>query len=353
MKVLRHVRVAVVALGATGCIAFVTPIDAGDHCTIAGQTACATCIRTSCQAPVDACCGAKGCGLGLTGGGLFGGIDEYGKSDVLEVLDRCGGGDASACASGLANERTGTEEKAVRACVTSSCVHECLGGDTGSTTWTCDLSRDGEGECGACFFAKCKVALDDCCADAYCAASSSVRELVGGCAVAEDPALCAYRYPKRDTSGFAGPVGKCMAESCATACFGDGTPHTECDLRSDGEYCVCTDAERSSGPACSKTGGWECARWVSDGCTCGRYGCAQTGTGCNCELGPSDEGARCAPGSSGRCCVYAAKGSAPRCKCDTSITACYADLGQYDIDDCDEATFLAKIENLRVESCSN
>jgi hypothetical protein len=352
LRLLRRLRVALFALGATGCIALVQPFDVGDHCTIVGETACAACVRTKCQTQVDTCCGATYCGLGVDG------FLSAGKSDVLEAVDRCGAGDKAACASKLASKRSGKEEESVRACVTTSCNAECLGDaagvvdDTG-LAWTCDLPRDSEKSCGSCIYDECAGALDDCCSDDTCSRDTSLQGLVGGCAVAEDPALCVYRYLNRSTSGVAGPVAKCMQASCAAACFGDGRSHTRCSLYSDGAYCACTDAERSSGQPCVKASDTHCALGKS-GCTCGRYACsAGARDGCSCSLHGTGEETSCAPSQdSSTCCVVIGDGG-PRCTCDPNATSCSTSLGEYEISSCDEDVFLAKIADLLVDSCSH
>jgi hypothetical protein len=55
---------AIVVAHGTGCILAVPAFDHADHCAITGTSACATCLRKSCQPVIDGCCGDPKCSGG-------------------------------------------------------------------------------------------------------------------------------------------------------------------------------------------------------------------------------------------------------------------------------------------------
>lgn len=365
MSIWGHLRVALFvsgALFASGCIVLISPYEVGDHCTIAGTTTCATCIRTNCQAPIDTCCGTKECGLAPQPG-------LAGKSDVLGVLDACGGGDRNACITKLSTPRLGTEEEAVRACVTASCNAECIEGGTitniGSSgerpTWTCGLPRTSTKACATCIFDKCATPLDDCCADSSCSRDTSMQKDMGSC-VAGDQAGCAYLY-KQSTSGVAGILRGCIDDKCATSCIGNEFPHTSCTSFSSGAYCSCSYAETSTGESCTAAKYGTCVRSV-DGCKCGTYSCESTSSssGCSCDFNGEGGSTDCFPQSSSSsgsssesvCCLKL-DGSSVTCKCEKYTSKCYNEFGEYDIESCEKDVVMASLRSAKriVAECSN
>ena len=128
-------------LPAAGCVLLAPPIDHEAHCAFEGDTACATCLRESCQAPIDACCGDLTC------------AGPDGHWPVLDGLDACGRGDADGCAEGIGASGSGgvgpggggtgvlDTAIAVRACVLSACKTACLGDADVTPVWSCDAPR--------------------------------------------------------------------------------------------------------------------------------------------------------------------------------------------------------------------
>jgi hypothetical protein len=342
LSVLGHLRVVFVTLAASGCIVFVSPIDTGEHCTIAGDSSCAACIRTKCQPTVDACCSATSCS---------GSADDGRTNKLLDSVDACGRGDRNACITNLSTPRLGAEDEALRTCVTSECYAECVEGGTigssseGRATWTCGLPRRTDKPCAACIYDECAKALDDCCADSACSKSSAIQKDIGACVAGDEPG-CAY-LGKGNTSGFDGVVRACIIDSCADKCMGDGRPHASCNLYSGGQYCACTNAETSKGPECSsaKVGG-NCVVG-KDGCTCGSYSCGSTTDGCSCNFEGGNEGTSCSirkddPDSSAPCCIRLTD-QGVSCKC-SRYSGCYASLDEYGISSCDRDVVLAALD---------
>ncbi len=356
MTFLRHLRVLVAAFGASGCVLLVSPIEPGDHCTIAGESACATCIRTKCQASIDTCCSTEGCGKSGIDTGLFS-IDS---ETVLDSVDACGRGDKNACISQLGSARSKAEEEAVRVCVTSTCNTECVEGGTiqGSKTtslpWTCSLPRTSEKTCASCIYEKCATRLDRCCSDSSCADDTTLQKQVGACVAGDEPG-CAYLYRQSDV-GLEGTVYACIGESCAKECVGDGRPHASCTTYSGGKYCSCADAETSNGTSCTAAEVDGSCAVGKKGCTCGAYSCTSTTYGCTCDFdgGGGDSTCSVAPKEGDdRCCIKLGERGVT-CECSTTNTSCNPDYDEFVTTDCNESTVLAELRNAKrvVTSCS-
>lgn len=352
MTLLRHLRVAAFALLASGCVLLVSPFEVGEHCTIAGDSACATCIRTKCQPAVDGCCASTSCAKRPTDTGLF----ELETEDILDAIDACGRGDKNRCISELSTPKLDAEEETLRACVTSTCNAECVEGGTISNpsgkrpTWTCALPRTSEKLCGKCLFANCAAQLDECCADSSCSKDSELKEDIGACIAGDEPG-CAY-LRKQSTTGIAGTVRQCITDACGEECFGDGRLYGSCELYSGGAYCSCSDAESPSGPECSaaKVGG-SCVIG-KNGCTCGTYSCSSTSDGCACDFGSDDGGgSSCSvPSGEGVCCL-SLDDRGVSCEC-SSLSKCYGD--EYDVQTCNQSDVLAALRGAGrvVTSCT-
>lgn len=314
-----------------GCVLVVPAIEPKSSCTIAGSTSCATCLRSSCQAAIDTCCGDPGCS----------GSD--GHSVVLDAVDACGNGDKDACATSLQEAGSGAAG-AIRSCIRQSCDEACLAGATIAVKWTCDSPRAEESACARCIYRSCASRLDACCADSACSKNSVVQDDMSAC-VSGDEAGCAYARTRYD-SGLDGALRTCIAQQCFTSCMGDGRPHASCEFYSGGAYCSCSDAEESAGPECSTTAvGGSCVVGKG-GCTCGSYACGQGSyrDSCSCRFRGGSGGTSCrAPATGdGRCCLKL-EDRGVSCECDDLGIGCSASTDEYAIDSCDQATVLAAL----------
>lgn len=328
----RSLWAALFVLHALGCVLVVPPVeDAGGHCQLTGSTECATCLRTSCQTSIDACCDDKSC------------AGEDGHSAILDALDECGTGNATSCADGI-GKGDSTAAASVRSCVTGTCKQACLGDAAVKIDWSCTVARSNDNACATCVYDKCASALDECCTDSSCSKSSDLAEDMGACTGGDAPG-CSYSTMK-STSGFEGKVRACILQKCGTTCMDTGRTHQSCQLLSGGSYCACQDAEKSSGPDCSAAalGGGSEVQCVlgNKGCTCGSYGCSSSTSSsrsCSCSFGRgggSDSTSCRAPSGSG-------SGEAGRC-CgkftDTGLTCT-----------CDEYTFSCSSTEFSISSC--
>lgn len=325
-----------------GCVLVAPPLDIGDHCGIQGDTECATCIRKSCEAPIDACCGSSSCA----------------GASVLGDMDACGRGENPRCVDSLATARTTKTEEDVRACASKSCRDVCTKGATGSggtqPKWTCTTAREPASACGTCVYEKCGTALDTCCEDSSCKNDSTIQTDVGACVAGDAPGCVYGQTDNRSTSGQQGVVRKCILDSCKSVCFGEGYPHTSCTLQAGGTYCTCADAEKSNGTACDATVvGGRCIRGT-EGCTCGNYECSGSSE-CSCSFHGESSSApsTCRLSGSaerGACCLRV-ESQGVSCKCG-QYESCSASLDEYDITSCDLDDVLARASQLFVTTCS-
>jgi hypothetical protein len=146
---------AVAALS-SACVLWVTPDTPGEHCAFKGESACAACIRTSCQKPIDQCCldnkNYSGCGY----------TDSYltATDNMMTDIDLCGqGGDPAQCHYAIQNASADGVTGVLAACVRDSCGTECFGDGkfhtscelkNGGTVCTCSPARTSKGgECSA------------------------------------------------------------------------------------------------------------------------------------------------------------------------------------------------------------
>jgi hypothetical protein len=344
-----HVKVLLTMLPLTGCFVLVETFDVREQCGIQGSGACATCIRSSCQATVDGCCGSATCAAGSSG------------TSILDDVDACGRGETSRCASALADQRSGGEEEALRQCIQASCRTACTvpsstgNGSKEPARWTCDAPRTGTSKCEQCVDRACAAKLDECCADDTCANESDIQSELGTC-FAGDPRACAWAFRDASADGTSGIVRRCIVDSCYDACLGDGLPHTDCTPRAGGAYCTCTNAEESSGPECSasKIGVDYCVIGRT-GCTCGAFRLASaTSSTCTVDYegGPDTHSDRsCVPYSEGRCCLTL-EDDGISCECDTSEYASRCTDSEYSISECSESAIKALLGDLIVPSCS-
>lgn len=334
MRALRHLVSAllltplILFLLCDGCIAIVPSYEPKEHCEFAGDTPCATCMRTSCQAEIDACCGVSSCHesafLGTTGTTIAG-------------VDTCARGNAAACQTELDYATKTPEGEKVRICVEGTCKAQCAPGAI-ATKWTCEAPRTGEaGTCAACIYGKCNAQISSCCASGSCASYGGIDDDLSVC-VGEDPLACAYRLRESTESGEAGVVRKCIREDCETQCLGDGSTHQDCRLQNGGTFCTCTAAEAKRGDECSKAklDGGRCYE-MPGGCVCGHFACTFRRDGsfpsCSCGFANAEDGGeesdQCnfdvleakpsAPEAS--CCLYFG-GTSLECRCDTVRSTC-------------------------------
>ncbi len=342
-----HVKVLVTSIPLAGCIVFVDTFEVRDRCAIEGSSACAECIRSSCQGTVDGCCASATCTAGAGG------------TSILEDVDACGRGETSSCVSALERERTGSEDEALRQCVQTSCRSACTVPsstiDPGPARWTCDAPRTGTTRCEQCVRRACTTKLDECCADDTCANEAEIQLDLGVC-FADDPRACVWRFRDASTDGTSGIVRQCIVDSCYDACLGDGLPHTSCTPRSSGAYCTCTNAEESAGPECSasKLDVDYCVIGRS-GCTCGAFRIASsTSSTCTVDYRGGRESyseVPCVPYSEGRCCLTL-EDEGISCECDTSEYASACSNSEYSISECSERAIKELLGERIVPSCS-
>jgi hypothetical protein len=362
-----------------GCVVVMPPLEHGEHCAFVGSGACATCLASSCQASIDACCSDKAC------------AGDDGHSAVLDAVDACGGGDAAACAAHLGDAQgKSAGVGAVRACVTTTCRAACLGDVPVPVRWSCEAPRAAnDNACARCVLGQapgagddagspttsapasatpatsCASALAECCDDASCQKSTSLADDVGRCVSGDAPG-CAF-LTTRSMSGFEGKVRACITKTCATECMGDGRLHESCSLEGGGAYCSCSDAEASGGAACSgaKVDGSDGTCVLGEkGCTCGHYACERSGSsasgGCSCDF-------RNGPGGSTRCdvartntgsgttdgvCCIKREDRGFSCACVDYLSSCLG-TGEYETPTCDLADVMPRLKNVLVSACSN
>jgi hypothetical protein len=332
---------AIVVAHGTGCILAVPAFDHADHCAITGTSACATCLRKSCQPVIDGCCGDPKCSGG------------DGHSAVLDGLDSCAAGDANGCAAGLA-QASPSAGGAVQSCVTTSCKAECVGDAVATAPWSCTNQVGGATPCGSCILETCAASIAECCGDSSCKIDSELAEDIGAC-VGGDAGKCVYRLINGTTERIAGKIHACMRQ--CRSCFGNGLPHEVCDYRGSGSSCSCSAAEKSSGPACPGTTVTGDCVLGTKGCTCGHYACRSSSTlgGCTCAFdgdvsGNSEEcnAPRTDPPSV--CCLsFSATG--PSCACEKYNTSCSS--SEYDVPSCNLADVKQAPASSFVTSCSN
>ena len=354
----RAASLLVVLFGVSSCVLLTaaTGFEAGEHCGFTGSGACATCLRTSCQAKIDACCNDSSCRA-----------SEYAARQPLAAIDACGSGPASACAAKLESERTTTEGAGLEmfTCLEASCREACLAGER--TTWRCESPREPANACARCIYASCTEQLDACCGDTTCAntpgstgtyPAHAVLGEVDAC-VAGDAPGCAGMLDESD-SGKAGVLRTCIASKCETQCLGNLRPHQSCTLQSGGRYCTCRDAETSGGDECStSTVGGTCLA-TNKGCSCGAWGCAFRSSSpnydCTCEIGGdggSDTECNAAHYQEGVCCIKADYDGSLVCRCTTTVTGasgCSSD--EATISSCSLASVKAAYPKLATERCS-
>ena len=338
--------VAAAVLPSAGCVLVVPELQHDPHCGFTGTSACGTCLKTSCQTAIDACCSDSACNGG------------DGHSEALDAIDACAGGNQDACASGLGGAVSGTAG-AMRTCVTTTCKDACVGNVTVPVVpskWTCDTTRTNDNACATCVYGMCGTSLDACCGDSSCKDSSTLQDDVGRCTSGDAPG-CAY-LTTEGTSGYEGAVRGCITTKCATKCMGDGRLHQSCSLEGGGTYCSCSDAEKSSGVACTAAAmGGTCVRGAK-GCTCGHYTCINSTSslgGCSCSFRGSDDTATTCDvdrtGSMAGICCIKREDTGFTCGCETYKTKCYSD--EYDTPTCNVMDVMNNLTNVVVTSCSN
>ena len=334
-------------LHAVGCVLLVPPIEhSGGSCGITGSTACATCLRSSCQQAIDACCSDTSCA----------GYDE-GHSEILDALDQCGTGSVTSCADSL-GKGSSMAAASLRSCVLTTCKPACLGDAVVDVDWSCSAPRVADNDCATCIYDTCATSLDQCCNDASCGRSSDIAADMAACTSGDKPG-CTYLTTKSD-SGFEGKVRACIARECGARCM-DKRPHQACELRGGGSYCSCSQSAKSSGPDCSKASvGGNCVLGEK-GCTCGTYECRNTGSGssCACDFTGEPGGStsctarKRTASDSGPCCVVRGD-TGFRCECEDYSSRCLESIGEYDVATCNLEDVLSVLEaNILVDTCSN
>jgi hypothetical protein len=354
----RAASLVVVLFGVSSCVLLTaaTGFEAGEHCGFTGSGACATCLRTSCQAKIDACCNDSTCRA-----------SDYATKQPLAAIDACGTGPAATCAAKVKSERaeTGTAQGEMFSCLETSCREACLAGER--TTWTCASPRDSTSTCAACIYTSCTKPLEACCGDTSCASppdsagkypSRSVMGEVDAC-VAGDAPGCAGMLDESD-SGKDGALRTCIANQCTSACLGNLRPHQRCTLRGGGAYCSCQNAETASGDECgTSTVGGTCLA-TSTGCACGAWSCAFRSSSpnydCTCEIGASGGGSsECSADRyrDGVCCIKVDYDGSLVCRCTTTSTgASRCSTSEATIASCDLATVKSTYPKLATDRCS-
>lgn len=344
----RSLWVALFVAQAIGCVLVVPPIEHGTgRCEFTGSSACATCLRSSCQTAIDACCKDASC------------AGEEGHSGILDALDECGSGNQTTCASSL-GETSNPKAATLRACVATTCKDDCVGTSAVAVDWSCDTQIAADNECSSCIATSCKTVIGTCCDDSSCSKDSSVVDYMSKCLSGDAPG-CTYLINEASTSGIQGTVLKCVAE-CQEKCFGTYRPHQSCSLQKSGSYCTCSDAEKSSGNECTHASvGGDCV--VGDkGCTCGTYGCTASSSGCSCDFrNGRNEGADQAcsilqSGGYGRCCIKV-ESSGVSCSCSDLYkpgTCPGKSTGEYETPTCDYENVMGALRGAQreVTSCT-
>jgi hypothetical protein len=341
----KWVMYACVSLPMLGCVWLVPPIDhSAAHCEFKGESACGTCLRTSCTGAIDACCGDSSC------------RDSDGHSETLDAVDSCAAGSSAACAGAL-GKGTSATASAVRACVVGTCKSACVGDAVVADPWSCDTARTASNDCSKCVYSQCASSLAECCGDSLCANRNDIVADIRRCVGGDKPG-CSYLVTKSDY-GYEGKVRACITKQCADVCMTDRM-HQSCSLQSGGTMCLCNDAEQSSGAECSETSvGGTCVRGEG-GCTCGHYSCTpgRVGVGCMCTFSGQDPSAlektRCeAPITSevGHCCLK--RGTAGfSCECVAGTKPCASADGEYSVPSCNLSDALSKLSPVLVDRCS-
>lgn len=343
-------------LGASGvltnCILVLPPIEHGEHCQFEGSTSCASCLRTNCQASVDACCDDISC-RGYSSG----------DSAVLNGLDACGRGDTTACASAM-NGATYGKATDVASCVVTSCKDECVGDAHVSApppSWSCTAPRTQKTECATCIYDSCNTSLANCCGDSSCSSSGGdFPELMGACTSGDGPGCLYYMansaYGGKGTSaGTLGAFEGCVAEKCIESCFPtEGRMHNTCSLGDYGTSCRCYASATASGVDCSvEAVGGTCVLGIS-GCSCGTYGCETNTVSCSCGFGGHGASTSCyaTNGTSDHCCLKLYADSAA---CECHSWSCSQTSDEYDIESCNEETVLSTLRTAKriQDTCSN
>lgn len=333
---MRALFAGAIALFLTSCMLVTPSIDAGDHCGFAGTSACAACLRKSCQPAIDACCNAEECRDEST----------YISNAPLAALDACGNGPATTCAEKVKSVRKSTAADAMFGCLQGSCRTECVG--DAPVPWSCQTPRDSEQACAQCIYTSCGTALDACCADSTCNPTSDylrspVLEQVGACVSGDEPG-CAY-VATQSTAGKDGVVRACITSKCATACFGNGRPHQSCSLQNGGLSCACSDADKASGDECSTSTVTGTCAVAKAGCICGGWSCEPSSFGCQCTFdGEANVVPDCTPASSrsksGKCCLELGDQTIS-CRCEGQ-SSCYT--SQFEVSSCEESVATAALQ---------
>jgi hypothetical protein len=313
----RALSVLALAFALTSCIFLQDDFEAGAHCGFAGTTACAACMRTSCQSTIDACCDDRSCRS-----------PSFGNAQPLEALDACGNGPSTACADKISKISSGiSASETMFACMKSSCRDTCLAG--AKVPFSCDGPRESDTSCAGCIYRQCGNELDTCCSDDQCNRSSTyvqsgTFDLLDAC-TSEDAPGCVYYAKRASTSGSEGVVAGCIKASCGAACFGNYRPHQSCQLRESGRYCSCQDALASSGNECSTATVKGPCIVGQRGCQCGAYRCTSSSRECTCGFdGDPDANldvCEIATGSKGVCCLRL-EDTSVTCTCMPSSTSC-------------------------------
>lgn len=349
-----------------GCILIAPRYDPQPNCKITGASPCGDCLRQHCQTEINGCCGSDACS-----GGILSSISDDDSGSTMAALDTCAGGDKSRCSSQLQYARESNEGNAVTTCLANQCRDLCADSTSALAKWTCSTPRDTTDECSACIYGKCEAKVDACCAPATDGAlhgttcESLVSTDMAAC-TGKDAPRCAG-IPGESTSGLDGAVRGCIADACATACFGTGRQHQRCTLEGSGGYCLCTKASVKSGDECSTTtiAKGRCFFDDSGDCTCGHYACAldvdsitneascvcslqnkKNGTGSAAECNP-DLVARATPTTTakGQCCL---QGTICTCTTKDYLGACPGTP----IDSCDADFVLDELASGKTDSCS-
>ena len=116
----RSLAFAVFVLPAIGCI-LIAPdsFTSVDHCPIPGTSACAVCMKASCQAPYDACCTSSDCRNNS--------LTDTTAETFIDAVDQCAKGDN--CSVALAGAQTSAQGTSLESCMTTNCRSQCKATD--------------------------------------------------------------------------------------------------------------------------------------------------------------------------------------------------------------------------------
>jgi hypothetical protein len=224
--------------------------------------------------------------------------------------------------------------------------------DSGKLGDRCHFAGDTTTACGVCIAHACQKNVDACCASKSCRDDSvftitKVLDLLDQCSTGQSSYSC--RMPTLVTeSSTEGAVFSCIQSACATECatggdggtFSDGgagdgssgtTSRTRCTASSS-DSCSCYGDGPFNDTPCDITtikNSLCCADlgWPGSGlrCSCDRWECRTTSTGCECSSTTSGPSTSCTGSYCCRSSSYCRCGNTPCSTSDDEVSSCAVD----------------------------